>query len=407
MSRIGLGTGGAHEQLLSVRSLEQRNQVQDNSSIWDTTCFTSSDLLEIYQIPINGTISRSQFVQLSPALIQQLLSGACSLRPSPEHPKDQLTTAEKYIYGTVATLLVSLAAVFGIVIVAFTTCGNAYQYVIQLFISLAVGSLSGDAVLHLIPSFLNLHSDAPDMDHSHSEDSIHVWKLLAVLGGIYMFFVMERVFGILMGDGEEEDDGHHCDHVLAIQSFKDEQNKHQTMSQVDLVTSEMPLDSEIKQRTSKELRLLPYMIVIGDGIHNFADGLAIGAAFSMSWKAGLGTATAVFCHELPHEMGDFAVLLHAGVSIKRAMLMNLGSAMTAFIGLYIALGVATDPMVQQWIFTVTTGLFLYVALVDMLPEMMRAKDSNPWLLFFLQNVGLVLGWVLLLLLSLFEDQIHI
>lgn len=53
-----------------------------------------------------------------------------------------------------------------------------------------------------------------------------------------------------------------------------------------------------------DLRLLPYMITLGDGLHNFADGLAIGAAFASSWKTGLATSLAVFCHELPHELGE-------------------------------------------------------------------------------------------------------
>lgn len=56
---------------------------------------------------------------------------------------------------------------------------------------------------------------------------------------------------------------------------------------------------------STELRLLPYLITLGDAVHNFADGLAVGAAFSSSWKTGLATSLAVFCHELPHELGEF------------------------------------------------------------------------------------------------------
>ncbi|XP_073185985.1 zinc transporter ZIP4 isoform X4 [Lepidochelys kempii] len=151
--------------------------------------------------------------------------------------------------------------------------------------------------------------------------------------------------------------------------------------------------------------MIPYMITIGDAIHNFADGLAVGAAFSTSWKTGLATSLAVLCHELPHELGDFAALLHAGLSVKKALLLNFGSALTAFLGLYIALSVTTGEEFQAWIFTVATGLFLYVALCDMLPTMMNVKDKRPWLLFALHNLGLLGGWAILLLLSLYEENL--
>uniref|UniRef100_UPI00398EEE3F zinc transporter ZIP4 n=1 Tax=Pristiophorus japonicus TaxID=55135 RepID=UPI00398EEE3F len=392
--------------LLTTGILEQED-ANVTARKWDTKCFRSSEIMTIYHIPVDATISRSDFVQLSPALIQQLLSQACTRKHQTTEHEFQLTTAEKYIYASIATLVVSLCAVFGIVIVLFTTCTNAYQYVIQAFVSLAVGSLTGDAVLHLIPSFLGLHSHTDD--HSHLSAS-HTWKLLSVLGGIYAFFLMEKIFIILMEDDDDEHDHHHCDHVMALQAFKEdqksEQKKKQTTSQVELMASEVSLEVDSGHHPNKGLRVLPYMIVIGDGIHNFADGLALGAAFSVSWKAGLATTVAVLCHELPHEMGDFAVLLHSGISVKKAVIMNFGSALTAFIGLYISLGVATDEAVQEWIFTVATGLFLYVALADMLPEMMRAKCKNPWILFLLQNVGLLVGWTILLLLTLFEDQIR-
>ncbi|XP_051872874.1 zinc transporter ZIP4 [Pristis pectinata] len=380
---------------------------EEEDSAWDMKCFSSSEIMMIHQIATNGMISHSDFVQLSPALIQQLLSQACTrTHQGTEHHKFQLTTAEKFIYGSIATLIVSLCAVIGIVVVLFTSCTNAYQYVIQGFVSLAVGSLTGDAILHLIPTFLGLHSH--ENSHHHMP-APHIWKLMAVLGGIYAFFVMEKLFGILIKDDDVKDH-QHCDHELALQAFKDNQNsqqkKKQTTSQVELMSSEVSLEGDFGQHPNKALRVLPYMIVIGDGIHNFADGLALGAAFSVSWKTGLATTLAVLCHELPHEMGDFAVLLHSGISVKKSILMNFGSALTAFIGLYISLAVATDEIVQEWIFTVATGLFLYVALADMLPEMMQAKSKNPWILFLLQNVGLFVGWTILILLSLYEDQIQ-
>uniref|UniRef100_A0A8B9V484 Solute carrier family 39 member 12 n=1 Tax=Anas zonorhyncha TaxID=75864 RepID=A0A8B9V484_9AVES len=114
-----------------------------------------------------------------------------------------------------------------------------------------------------------------------------------------------------------------------------------------------------------ELRALPCMVTLGDALHNLADGLALGAAFGTSWRTGLGTAIAVLCHELPHELGDFAALLHAGLSVRRALLLNALSALPAFLGLYLALAIATGAAFQAWIFTVATGFFLYVALCDM------------------------------------------
>ena len=64
-------------------------------------------------------------------------------------------------------------------------------------------------------------------------------------------------------------------------------------------------------------------VIFGDGIHNLADGLAIGAAFSESFTSGLSTSIAVLCHELPHEVGDFAMLLKAGMSVKQAVCYNI------------------------------------------------------------------------------------
>lgn len=224
---------------------------------------------------------------------------------------------------------------------------------------------------------------------------------------------MESIFAIITRgehhhhDGEKSDP-HHCDHGKVLQMFQQEKHNKNSSSQMDLVDTEKNEKSFLEPvELRREQRLLPLMITIGDSIHNFADGLAIGAAFSMSWRSGLATSLAVLCHELPHELGDFAILLHCGVSIRKALLLNMGSALTSFIGLYIALSVSTETIAKEWISAVTTGLFLYVGLADMLPSMIHVDSKRPWLMFVLQNLGLLSGWGILLLLSFYEDQIGV
>lgn len=104
---------------------------------------------------------------------------------------------------------------------------------------------------------------------------------------------------------------------------------------------------------------------MGDGLHNFTDGMAIGAAFSNNILGGFSTAIAVFCHELPHELGDFAVLLKAGMSAKQAVYYNLLSSVLSFFGMVLGVFIGHTPEASAWIFATAAGLFLYIALVDM------------------------------------------
>ncbi|KAG7458249.1 hypothetical protein MATL_G00236110 [Megalops atlanticus] len=405
------GRSGHHSHGGGRSPVPGRKEGRQWNSSWDASCFTAHELLEIHHLN-DSSITRAQFTQLSPALIQQLLSGACVTKTLLPTPGDQLSTAEIYVYASLANLVICLTAMFGIVVLLCTSCTHVFQLCIQFCISLAVGSLTGDAVLHLLPVFLGLHSHSGGQDSGHSLD--HVYKLLVLLAGIYYFYLIEAVFSIITHKdkhhhNDEESDAHHCDHGKVLQMYhQNERRSKQSTSQADLVEAENnEKAAESSSNRTREQRLVPYMITIGDGVHNFADGLAMGAAFSMSWKSGLATSLAVLCHELPHELGDFAFLLHCGMSVKKALLLNVGSAMTSFVGLYIALSVSTDPTVQDWIAAVTTGLFLYVGLADMLPSMIHVNSSRPWLMFFLQNLGLLTGWGILLLLSIYEDSISV
>lgn len=115
----------------------------------------------------------------------------------------------------------------------------------------------------------------------------------------------------------------------------------------------------------ESLSAVAWMVIMGDGLHNFTDGMAIGAAFSNNIAGGFSTAVAVFCHELPHELGDFAVLLKAGMSPKKAVYYNLLSSVLCFFGMCVGIMIGDTPEASQWIFAVAAGLFIYIALVDM------------------------------------------
>ncbi|XP_067907727.1 zinc transporter ZIP12-like [Heterodontus francisci] len=416
------GSGHLHFAKMHSHDHHDCDHIHDDDRFtWAKVCFSADQLIGIFVNGSDSAISKEHFNEISPAIIQQLLSGACQ-HSEQEYAQSVIlpTDTEKYCYSTVAVLIITVSSMCGITLLIFNSCKQTYQLILQLFVGIAVGTMSGDALLHLLPQVLGLHEHKQkDAGHS-SEDTGYIWKMLTVLGGIYTFFLIEKLFTLILALRGQPFSNEHMahSHDLPMESNLNSQSEGgksistmQLGNPEDSENVEIPTNNAINTIAENDKKgtfnLLAIMIVVGDSMHNFADGLAIGAAFSSSIEIGITTTIAILFHEIPHEMGDFAVLLNSGLTVKFAMLMNLLSALTAFIGLYIGLALSADFNVQQWIFTVTAGMFLYLSLVEMLPEMAHVKTTKPWLMFIFQNIGLLLGWACLLLLALFEHRLTI
>ncbi|KAJ8707018.1 hypothetical protein PYW08_011152 [Mythimna loreyi] len=149
-----------------------------------------------------------------------------------------------------------------------------------------------------------------------------------------------------------------------------------------------------------------WMVIMGDGLHNFTDGMAIGAAFASNIAGGFSTAIAVLCHELPHELGDFAVLLKAGMSVKRAVCYNVLSSGLCLLGMVCGVLAGHAPSATRWLFAAAAGMFLYIALVDMMPELSTSHSKEGTLCqCILQLMGLATGIGIMLVIALYEEDL--
>ena len=117
-------------------------------------------------------------------------------------------------------------------------------------------------------------------------------------------------------------------------------------------------------------------VVVGDGFHNFVDGAVIAAAAMTSLPLGITTAVAVTAHEIPQEVGDFAILLHAGYSRGRALLLNVLSALASAAGAIVAFfALETVPRLLPYCLALAAASFLYVAMADLIPGLHRGRTD--------------------------------
>jgi zinc transporter ZupT len=356
-------------------------------------------------------------------------------------------TFAMWLQAFISVIIISICGLVPIVCMPRLQRTRYQNDLLQFLIGLAIGTLTADALLHLLPisghthhhhkhshrfepkahnvsSMTNktshsqsdadgLHEDSRlDADNKRHDDEHHnddegFWFGFMALVGIIGFLVLERLM-VLVTDACT-----HREHRLASSGGA----KVETNEQL----KDLPLEDPHLHRqhhhqnhhqhqhhhlTSKTKSFM-FMIITGDGLHNFFDGIAIGVSYSSSFTVGISTSIAILCHELPHEIGDFAVLIKSGMTIKRAVLYNTLSSILCLLGA--TTGVFIGKIEIGWVSALIAGMFLYISLVDMMPQLdcYPAKPVYVRALKLLVQVsGIGLGVLIMSLIATYESKLH-
>nr|XP_053630155.1 metal cation symporter ZIP14-like [Cherax quadricarinatus] len=378
-------------------------------------------------------------------------------------------SAEVWGYGLLFVTLISGCSLAGVSVLPLMA-HQFYQQLLTVMIGLAMGSLAASSLFHLIPQAFRLRwTKTLNVDTSSSGHHDYLFISLFVLVGIWCFFMIERLIKIILAHQAAKEDSNKipasqseqrmlCANGCELQSsdradLGDELSSRQPSlsksesfegsklvppvsscapKNVELIYasqeqaikasfghSERPKvlhchnnTIEFRQGKDSVIKTVAWMIIFGDGFHNFIDGVSIGAAFSESLLTGISISLAVMCEELPHELGDFAVLLNAGMTMKQAVAYNFLSATTCYLGLIFGILLGEFTQDNTAIFALAAGMFLYIALVDMVPEMNEVASKaavGGWKsalgVLLLQNIGFFVGIALLFLLAYYQDNI--
>lgn len=291
-----------------------------------------------------------------------------------------------------ATIIISIAPYIILFFVPVTNSKEHEPY-LKVLLAFASGGLLGDAFLHLIPHASSHSSGDDSHGHSHGGEGGHSHDTsigLAVLGGIIAFLCVEKFVRIFKG-------GHSHSHTAPTgkTSIDDAKKKKDDDHKADEDDKEEKEDNEVVVEEEGEIKVAGYLNLAADFTHNFTDGLAIGASFLAGKNVGIVTTITIFLHEIPHEIGDFAILLQSGCSRQKAMKLQLVTALGALTGCIVSLLMdGADESAITWILPFTAGGFIYIATVSVIPELLENttfKQSVAEVLALMTGVALMIG----------------
>ena len=245
-----------------------------------------------------------------------------------------MSAAINSIFAVTAISLLSLIGVF-----ALSLTEDTLDNFLFILLSFSAGSILGAALLDLLPEAIELVE----------ESFVFVYVALGYVG----FFILERFVYWFHGHVHGHEPKSEIDERLAVKDFV-------------------------------------YLNLLGDAIHNFLDGMAIGASFLISIPVGISTTVAVVFHELPQEIGDFGVLVYGGFSRGKALLFNFLSALTAILGVLVSNYLLED--LTGFLIAFTAGGFIYIAASELIPEIQKEEKfdkSVVQLILFILGIALI------------------
>lgn len=412
------------EDLLLLISARRPASITEENPLANQECPSAEQILSHFGFSNVSQLTVGHLGRICPAVLTQVLLPSCPYNvPKPLLPLDYTVWG----YGFLAVTVINLASLLGLLLIPFTK-KSYFPKVLTYFIGLAIGTLFSNAVLQLIPEALGFD---PKLDN-------YVANAVGIFGGFYLLFFVEKILKMALrvdnehghshftpaeqpqenslhnGDIPEKKDSIVLTSINTIATDKscpnpDPPHTNVTPSQDVQVSGVMCHWLRGQQITS--IKTVAWMITLSDALHNFIDGLAIGASFTVSVLTGFSTSTAIVCEEFPHELGDFVILLNAGMTVPQAIFFNLLSAVSCYVGLVFGILLGSN-FAPNAIFAIAGGMFLYIALADMFPEMDNiAKEqtgtSTKIIFFLIQNAGLLTGFTIILLITMFAGEINL
>nr|CUU98584.1 hypothetical transcript [Hymenolepis microstoma] len=326
------------------------------------------------------------------------------------HSHEEQSFSMVLIYTFLGVSLTNLCSLTGVACIPIQRWRH-FHYLLNFMLGLAVSALFSAAVMVLIPEALRLEEVPLEFG---GQGFGYLRKMAFIPTGLYLFFIIEyilliapRVFKLKKAAVEPESDSDEDDkhfHAATLELRSASEQEEQPVAKTKCCPS-------CTLANFTEIKPVAWMILLGDSVHNFMDGVAIAAGFTQSPSIGLTLSLCVLLEELPHELGDFAVLISSGFSIKTALCVNFLSACSAYLGMIVGLVIGEGSGDGSfYVFAAMAGVFLYISLSDMLPELRKSlekaekQSKSSFIVFFLEFAGLMVGSICVVFVMLYSHS---